>query len=90
MLAVMAQSANSGEGGNVRLATSGLPQKPGGVNVDMEACSTEAPTSADTIVTVNVKINDGDCEELGKIIRGMSPYVDTAGCSDITSCSDDD
>ena len=83
MLAVIAQSANSGEGGNIRLSTSNLPQNPGGVDVNMEACSTDGDT------TVYVKINDSDCTELGEMTENAS-FIGQSGCADFVSCSEEE
>ena len=84
LLAVMAQSANSGEGDCIELASSNLAQKPGGVDVEMVATPAEGESKI-----VDIKINDSDADGLCDIVS-TSPYVDGCGYGDInTPCSGD-
>lgn len=82
MLAVMALTADSGEGGCLELSSTSLNQKPGGVNVEMVA---DATTSHDT--PVKVRINDADWSKLCDIIN-TSQYVESCVSGDIGSCSE--
>ena len=82
MLAVMAQTANSGEGGCVELSSTALNKKPGGINVEMVANSTGSIENS-----VTVRINDSDRDKLCNIINS-SPYVNTCGGAEIEPCSE--
>ena len=85
ILAIMAQTANSGEGGCVELSSTSLAQKPGGVSVEMTA---DAGGNDSAEGTVEVKINDSDHEKLCAIVTNTSPYVSTCGNGTISSCSE--
>ena len=78
MLAVMARAMDGGTGECVNLASTDLPKRPGGVNVDIVA---DATVGGDPDVSIN--LIDGD-EALCDTITDMSTYH--CGVNSVVSC----
>ena len=86
MLAVMAQSANSGEGKCVELSTSDLSEKLGGINLKMKA----EPSDINEKVDVEVGLSDDSlCEDIGTML-GNSISLTCGEYSEGISCEDND
>ena len=79
MLAVMARAMDGGTGECVNLASTDLPKRPGGVNVDIVA----EPLGNDT--DVKIYIDDSEYNSLCDAIQHIAPY--TCGNAPV-SCSD--
>ena len=69
ILAIMAKSADAGEGDCVKLSALGLPQTIGGMTIDMAADA----TIPGAIPTVSIKITGEESAVLCRIIEDIAP-----------------
>ncbi len=83
MLATLAQSANAGLGGEVKLGDSGLNDNPGGVTLDTDATKAAAPAvmasgASVKASAVTIKLGTADTD-LCDAVKAIAPSKPTSG-----------